>query len=96
MAEQDSMDRGPSGCTNAATDHRDQAAVLTLVLELHPAHLTVGELVREVGPITADFEAEDRCKRAVRDLVAAGLLHLCGDLIFPSRAALLFASLATD
>lgn len=92
MADPDSMDQGPVCCTNAAKDLGDQAAVLALVLDLHPAHLTAAELVREVSAASEDFGSEDRYRRALRDLAGAGLLHLCGDLVFPSRAALLFAS----
>jgi hypothetical protein len=93
MASQDSMDRGPRGCTNAANDLRDQAAVLTHVLALHPAHLTTNELARELVAVPTDFESQDRFERAVRDLAAVGLLHVCGELILPTRAALVFDSL---
>lgn len=93
MADRDSMDSGPSACTNATRDLRDQAVVLTHVLALHPALQTIPELVRELIAGAADFEPEDRYERAVRDLAAAGLLHICGGLVSPSRAALLFNSL---
>lgn len=93
MADQDSMDCDRGGGTNATRDRRDQAVVLTRILALHPAHLTVVELIREVIAGSAAFEQQDRYERAVHDLAAAGLLHVCGGLITPTRAALLFDSL---
>lgn len=96
MADQDSMDRDPSGRTNKAEDLRDQAVVLTQALALHPAHLTVSELVREVVAGSADFDSQDRYERAARDLAGAGLLHIAAGLVTPTRAALLFNSLDRD
>ncbi|MEZ5076638.1 MAG: hypothetical protein R2725_04265 [Solirubrobacterales bacterium] len=90
------MDRGAGSRTNAAQDRRDQAVVLTQVLALHPAHLTVSELVREVVAGSADFDSQDRYERAARDLAGAGLLHIAAGLVTPTRAALLFNSLDRD
>lgn len=96
MVDRDSMDRDPSGHTNKAQDLRDQAVVLTQVLALHPVHLTVPELIREVVAGSADFKSQDRYERAVRDLAGAGLLHVAAGLVTPTRAALLFNSLDRD
>lgn len=96
MADRDSTDRGPSDRTNHEEDLRDQSVVLTQVLALHPAHLTVAELVREITAGAPDFDAEDRYRRAVDDLCGAGLLHLSAGLIAPTRAALVFNSLDRD
>jgi hypothetical protein len=71
-----------------AEDLRDQGAVLIHVLTLHPAQLRLTELVQE---ITAG--ATDAIERAVRDLVAAGLLFRNGELVLPTRAALRFDEL---
>jgi len=76
-----------------AEDERDQAAVLTHVLALHPAQLTIPDLVREVMAGAAEFEGGDRIERAIRDLTGAGLLHCPGGLVVPSRAALRFDEL---
>ncbi|HEX4215112.1 MAG TPA: hypothetical protein VIA06_17465 [Candidatus Dormibacteraeota bacterium] len=45
-----------------------------------PTLLTLGDLAMEVRP-------EDAVGRAVRDLVAVGLLRRDGDSILPTRAA---------
>ncbi|HVQ58783.1 MAG TPA: hypothetical protein VMS60_07735 [Solirubrobacterales bacterium] len=90
------MDRARSGGTNAARDRRDQAVVLTHVLALHPAHLSVAELVGEMIAGAAEFEPRDRYERAIHDLAAAGLLHVQAGLVTPTRAALVFNSLDMD
>ena len=80
-------------CSTHAEDERDQAAVLTQVLALHPAQLTIPDLVREVTAGAAEFEGGDRIERAIRDVTGAGLLHCPGGLVVPSRAALRFDQL---
>lgn len=79
--------------TTQAEDDRDQAAILTHVLMLHPTHLTQLDLTREVGAGAQEFERGDRIERAVRDLVAVGLLHCVGGLVLPTRAAIRFDQL---
>lgn len=76
--------------STAALDIRDQGVVLVHVLTLHPAHLRLAELVREITAGPADFADADRFERAARDLVGAGLLLEVGDLLLPTRAALRF------
>lgn len=58
------------------------------LLALHPVQLGFDELLRELGVEAAKFEQRDAVERAVRELVAAGLLHRNGELILPTRAAL--------
>lgn len=79
--------------TTAALDDRDQARVLGEVLLIYPESLTLVELVRELTAASADFHEQDRIERAVRDLVAGGLLHRVGDLVLPTRAAAYFYAL---
>lgn len=76
-----------------ALDDRDQAAVLAYVLALHPAQLTIPDLVREVTAGATEFRENDRMERAIRDLTGAGLLNCPGGLVVPSRAALRFDEL---
>jgi hypothetical protein len=92
----ESDDRERRARTPAEADERDQAAVLGHVLAEHPDQLTVSELTREVARAGADFSEGDAIERAVRDLVAAGLLHRQGEAIRPTRAALRFERLNGD
>jgi hypothetical protein len=91
MAGTDSMDCGPDRAhSNAVQDLRDQGVVLIHVLTLHPSHLRLAEVVREVTAGSADFNDADRFQRASRDLVAVGLLIETAELLLPTRAALRF------
>jgi hypothetical protein len=74
--------------TPAEDDVAIEAAVLTQLLALHPAQLSLDELLRELASDPGDFAERDSVGRAVRDLAAAGLLHRNGELLAPSRAAL--------
>jgi hypothetical protein len=80
------------------TDEEDRACealVLQQVLSLHPSPITLEELIRELGD-ERDFGQRDAVERAVRDLADSGLLHRCGALVLPSRAALRFEELNED
>lgn len=73
-------------------DHRSddactQRAVLSLVLNEHPACLAASEIEREIG-------ADDSTERAMRDLAGVGLLRREGASVLPTRAALYFDRLA--
>jgi hypothetical protein len=93
------MQDKPSGAGNAGAtttaeqDYRDQSRVLREVLETYPESFTLAELTRELTIDSTDFIERDRIERAVRDLIAGGLLHLVGDLVLPTRAAANFHSL---
>lgn len=76
--------------TTAALDLRDQGVVLIHVLTLHPAHLRLAEVIREVTAGSADFADRDRFERATGDLVGVGLLFESAELVAPTRAALRF------
>lgn len=79
--------------TTAQQDYRDQARVLREILFIYPESLTLAELTRELTIDSTDFQERDRIERAVRDLIAGGLLHLVGDLVLPTRAAVNFQTL---
>jgi len=81
--------------TTAEQDHRDQESVLRHVLSIHPEVLTREELIREMTGSASSpaFAERDRIERAVRDLVAGGLLHEDGKLVLPTRPAVLSHSL---
>ncbi len=70
-----------------------ESAVLAKLLALHPIQLTFEELLREVAGQPEDFGQRDAVERAVRDLLAAGLVHRSNELVLPSRAALRFDEL---
>jgi predicted transcriptional regulator len=74
--------------TTRAQDIATEAAVIQQLLHLHPAQLTMKELIREIGGERPSFAERDAIERAVRDLVGAGLLHRREDFLTPSRAAL--------
>jgi len=91
MAGTDSMDCGPERAHSSdVQDLRDQGVVLVHILTLHPAHLRLAEVVREVTAGSADFVDVDRFERAARDLVAVGLLFESAELVLPTRAAIRF------
>jgi hypothetical protein len=84
------------GATTAAQDVKDRARVLREVLDLYPETLTLDELVRELTVDSVEFQERDRVQRAVRDLIAGGLIHRVGDLVLPTRAAVNFHGLSED
>ncbi|HET7455583.1 MAG TPA: hypothetical protein VFJ76_08685 [Solirubrobacterales bacterium] len=86
---------GDESATTAALDVRDQAGVFRHVLSLYPEVLTRAELIREMtgGASSPGFAERDRIERAVRDLIAGGLLHEDAMLVLPTRAAVLAHSI---
>lgn len=81
----------PSGSEHSSTRDDDlamQSAALSRVLVVYPAKLTVAELTRELVGEEPDFGAKDAVERAARDLSGVGLLHLHGEFVSPTRAAL--------
>lgn len=74
-------------------DRKTEAAVLSLLLDEHPARLTGEELVLVLHADPDRPNPEDAAERAVRELVGAGLLHRDGRFLAPSRAALYFSRL---
>ena len=86
----DDQDRTRSG---ELSDEAWQVAVLSCVLILHPERLTAAELRRQMFVDDQDFSQTDDYDRAVRDLVAAGLLRHDGDSVIATRAASYFSCL---
>jgi hypothetical protein len=82
--------KGDLALTTVDEDDRSEAAALRLVLDLHPAALTLDGLNRELtGGGSQDFSELDATRRAVRDLAGSGLLHHPGEdeMVRPTRAA---------
>lgn len=82
MAEID--DKRWAGGEDAAVE----AAVLRQLLLIHPAQVTVEELIVDVAADPDAFAERDAIERAVRELARAGLVHRNGEFAIPSRAAL--------
>ncbi len=80
-------DAPPSGTTRRAT------AVLTHLLGLYPAPLSVEEVVRELTAPSPELDDWEATEDAIRELIAAGLLHRNGEFVFPTRAARRFDEL---
>jgi hypothetical protein len=74
--------------SNAAQDRHDQGIVLVHVVHHYPTNFRLSDLVRELIAESGDFGERDRIERAMRDLVAVGLLFRCNGLVLPTRAAL--------
>lgn len=94
MAAQNPRDRGssdPSSTTYA--DAITESAVLSLLLDEHPARLTMGELSLALQADSEIDNPNDACHRAVGELVGAGLVHRDGCFLMPSRAARYFERL---
>lgn len=70
-----------------AEDQRDERAVYVHGVEVHPATLTLSDLIRELSD-PEDFGDRDRIERAVRELVRSGLLFRSECGVLPTRAAL--------
>lgn len=92
---QQSSDRPPDSAgrkvpTTAAEDRAIQSAVLLVILDRHPALLTVAELSREIATEPVDFAQADAIDRALADLLSAGLLHRHGEFAIPTWAAICF------
>lgn len=74
--------------TNDDEDAQLEGALFRRLLDLHPTHVTVEEMIRDLAGENADFAARDGIERAVRELSGAGLLHTGSDgCLTPSRAA---------
>ena len=82
-------DKRGAGGEDAAVE----ATVLRQLLLLHPAQVTVEELIVDIAADPQSFAERDAIERAVRELARAGLVHRSGEFAIPSRAALRFDEL---
>lgn len=84
----------PKQLTTAEEDRRTRHSVLIAVIDLHPASVTVSELIRQLTRPSEDFGERDAIEQAVIDLAGFGLLHRqdfrrCPDaFVTPTQAAL--------
>jgi predicted transcriptional regulator len=82
----------PGMSTPAQEDEIMQRSVLTQVLVLHPAQLTILELALRVESDLRDRD-QDAVERAVRELSRDGLITCDCRRLAPSRAAVRFDEL---
>lgn len=73
--------------------NRIASAVLEVVFDDHPAHLSVEEVIREVATDPANVGERCDVADAIRDLAGVGLLHRNGEFVFATRAAVRAAEL---
>ncbi len=64
----------------AEQDRQTEGVVLALLIEKHPTRLTTDELALILNAFPSQGWPEDAAKRAIRELVGAGLVHRDGDL----------------
>jgi hypothetical protein len=76
-----------SASAQQSDEDRAEQALLGLLLDAHPALLSIDEIVREMTDRADEFGPRDRVNNAVRDLVASGLAHRLDGFVFASRAA---------
>jgi hypothetical protein len=62
-----------------------ERAVLEEILELHPDHLTVPELILKMA---INQNEDEPITHSVRDLKCSGLVRYIGDVVVPTHAAL--------
>jgi hypothetical protein len=74
----------------ATQDIRTQGITLMHVLALHPIHLSIPDLVRELTNGSEDYGEGDDIERAIRDLTGVRLLDCPSGRVVPTRAALRF------
>jgi hypothetical protein len=82
------METGGDNWTTRDDDLATESAVLQRIIDVHPARLTIAELVRELAGEEVDFGTRDAIERAARDLSGVGLVHMADDFVTPTRAAL--------
>jgi hypothetical protein len=70
-----------------------QSAVLTILLDAHPAQRSEHELIRELTADPREVSKRDAVENAIRELVGAGLAHRNGGYVFATYAAVRFDEL---
>jgi hypothetical protein len=76
-----------------AQDLQIEAALLSLIVSLHPSHLTAEELVREMVADPRDEAEGNAVRNAIGSLCRSGLVREIGETIAPTHAALRLVSI---
>jgi hypothetical protein len=97
MADENPTGRTPHDPPSpAGEDRRTESAVLALLLDEHPTRLTMAELILVLCADPDRGDPDDAGRRAVCELVGAGLVHRDGNFLAPTRAALYFERLGVS
>lgn len=75
-------------CPPRREDRKTEAAVLSYLLREHPDQLTEVELVLAFHRDAKSFAGKDAIRRAVGELIGAGLLRRLGAWVVLTRPAL--------
>jgi hypothetical protein len=101
MAEGQGLERQAGGGREEAQamsieeeDRLLEHAVLTMILNLHPEHLTTSELILKIAGDQEPAD-EESIRQAIRDLKGSGLLRCTEDIVQPTHAAVRAADLLT-
>lgn len=94
MADKNPTDRASFDPSSpAGEDRKTESAVLALLLDEHPIRLTMDELILVLHADPDREDPQDAGRRAVYELVGAGLVHFHDRFLAPTRAALYFERL---
>lgn len=77
---------GRLGMSIEDEDRLLEHGVLTMILSLHPEHLTTDELVLKVAG-DQEPSGEESIRQSIRNLKGSGLLRRVGDVVQPTHAA---------
>ena len=78
----------------AEREDQVEHAVLMLLLDHHPAHLTEEDIVHEIADDPDTFGDRDEVLVAIRGLTRAQLVHRAGKFFFATYPAARFAGLS--
>jgi hypothetical protein len=90
MADENPTGRASSEPGSPAANLRTESTVLTLLLDEFPAQLTMDELVLVLHADPDNGDPSNVARRAVNELVGAGLVNRHGRFLSPTRAALYY------
>lgn len=96
MHDQPRRVRVERAMSTAEQDAREERRVLREVLDYYPGSFTLEELICELTAAPPEGCTKDTVKVAVIELMSRGLLHRLGDLVLPTRPAVVFHSLTEE
>lgn|SRR5215203_1688487 len=96
--QSDRMSPGdPSGgSSNADEDFKWQGRVLGFVLFEHPHQLSENEIIRQMVGEKPTFDEKDAVKRAIEEVVRAGLFRRCESMVLLTKAGAALLNIEVD